>query len=40
MNDLKIDYSENINDFTFGFKWSGKRVDMIDNEFVTVKVIY
>lgn len=26
-----IDYSENIKDFTFGFKWEGEQVDMIDN---------
>ena len=33
---IQIDMSELIYDFSFGFQWNGKEVDMIDNEFVHV----
>ena len=34
---FKIDFSENIHDVAFGFLWDRQVVDMIDNEFMTIK---
>ena len=40
VDDLQINFTESIKDFSFGFKWKSEQVDMIDNEFVTLKLNY
>ena len=34
---LKLDITQDLRNLTFTFKWNGKAVDMIDNEFVNFK---
>ena len=40
VKNFKIDFSEHIHDISFGFKWNAETVDIVDNEFVTVKYHY
>ena len=36
VDDLQINFTEGVKDFSFGFRWNNEQVDMIDNEFVTI----
>ena len=36
----EVDFSSDINQFTFGFLYDGEQIDMLDNEYLRIRMYH